>query len=471
MGGGLIQLVITGQLDSFVSGNPDISFYKYAYKKHTNFSMESINLTFDTNPVLSNSLIISGYYCKISRYGDLLNNLYFCFKLPEIYSNDVYRFRWVNNIGCLIVKNATFTVGGTIIDSVTGEWMTIWNELTLPVKDSINNLTGNVDDLTNPKIDAPVIGIRNNKFYDIFYPSSVKGSGIPSIKSRDIVIPLNFWFCRNPSLALPLLQLQLADIYLNIELESSERLYQVYSKDLDCYVSPSYYNELYSDNINIFNFIESNTLFPHVEANYVYLDNQERNSLLANPINQFLVEQIEILNDTPVSSTANSSITVDLNIHKLTREIIWTLKRDDYYRYNENINYTAAIPESSSSEILDKATIIWNRSNNRMEEKTSKYFNLIQPYQHHSVIPKTGIYSYSFAIYPEKFYPSGSYNASTVNTSLLLYVNGHYNNDVINQKLTKINKTPYNFDYVVKVYTRSYNIFEINSGTGVMKYT
>lgn len=473
-----MQLVAKGQFEVYISVNPNISFFKYGYKRHTNFSMESIQLLFDTNPVLNNITAGFTYNCKITRYGDLLNYLYFCYTLPEVYSSDKYRFRWVKNIGTLLLKSANVTVDGSIIDTITGQWLCIWNELILPIKESYNNITGNIDALINPTIPKPIIRIRNNKFYTVLYPISEKGKTPPSIPSKNIILPLDFWFCRNPALALPLLQLQYSEIYINIQIEYSENLYQVYSPDLDLYISPAYFNQLYSDNITINSFINTSDLAPYIEANYIYLDTAERNKFLTNTVNNLLVEQIEITNDIPITSTANSSITIDLNIHKITKEIIWTLRRDDYYNFNENTNYTASIPEDNNFGILDRASIIWNRTNNRFEEKTADYFNKIQPYEYHSRIPKQGIYLYSFALEPEKWYPTGSYNAAVINTSLLIYVNGTYNNNNINNNLIKMNiknKKPHNqniytFGYLANIYTRSYNIFSISSGTGGMKY-
>ena len=471
MAGGLLQLVAVGQQNSYITENPEISFYKYVYKRHTNFAMESIQLTFDTNPVLSNEILSGGYYCKIGRYGDLLSELYFCFTLPDIYSSDKYKFRWIENVGNLFIKKATVTIGGIIIDNITGEWLNIWNELILSTNDSHDILIGNVEELINPKLNNPRIGIKNNKFYYTFYPSSSKeNNDNPSINSRKIYIPLNFWFNKNPSLALPLLRLQYSEVYINIEPEISEKLYQVYSNDLDKYVSPTYYNELYNEKINIYTFTKNISLNPYIEANFIFLANEERNSILLTPKLLYLVEQLEISTEQRTLSAADSSITINLNIHKPTKEIIWTIRRDDYYKFNENNNYTASIPEDKNKGILNKGTIIWNRTNSRFDEKNADYFNMIQPYQHHTNVPKQGIYCYSFALHPEKEQPTGSYNASVIDTSLLLYVNGHYNNDDINNKLKAINKNTYMFDYLIRVYSLSYNVFEIIGGSCGMKF-
>lgn len=468
---GLLQLVAKGQQDEYIHINPDISYFKYAYKKHTNFSMDSIQLTFDINPILNTTTLSGGYLCKVHRYGDLLKELYFSFELPAIYSTDKYKFRWIENVGSLYIKKATISVGGVIIDTITGEWLNIKNEFNIVgEKTNYNKMTGNYDELINPKLHEPRICIINNKFYYTFYPSSDKSQSIPSIPSKRVYIPLSYWFTKSPALSLPLLKLQYSDIYITIEPEISENLYQVYSSDLQRYISPIYYNELYNDNININTFIKETSISPYIEANYIFLDNEERISMISTPKTEYLVEQLEISSEQRIVSNANTSITIELNIHKPTKELIWTTKRDDYYRFNERNNYTASFPESSLYPILNKATIMWNKSNNRIEEKTADYFNKIQPYQHHEAIPKEGIYAYSFALFPEKETPSGSFNAAVVSTGLLIYTNGTYNNDDINNKLIAINRNPYQFDYLITVYSLQYNVYEIVSGIAAMKF-
>lgn len=472
MTGGLLQLVSTGQQDEYLSINPDISFFKYAYKKHTNFSMESLQLTFDLNPILNTNILSSGYQCKIPRYGDLLKEMYLCFRLPDVYSSDVYKFRWIENIGSIYIKKATISVGGVIIDTITGEWLNIKNELTgLSDKKNYNNLVGNVEELIAPKINEPRIGIRNNRFYYTFYPSANLDSTTPSISGRELYIPLSFWFTKTAALALPLLKLQYAEIYLTIEPEISENLYQVYSTELEKYVSPLYYNELYNDNISINTFVKDTNLFPYIEANYIFIDNDERNIMLATPKSEYLVEQVDFASEERISANTNSSLLINLNIHKPTKEIIWTMKRDDYYRYNDRSNYTASVPESRLFPILNKATIYWNKNTNRIEEKNGDYFNMIQPYQYHEAIPRQGIYTYSFALFPEKETPTGYYNAAVVSTTLALFPNSTYNNDSINQVLTRMGKNTYDFEYIVNVYTIQYNVYSIIGGQAAMIFS
>jgi hypothetical protein len=470
MGGGLLQLIAVGQIDQFLSINPELSFYQYVYKKHTNFAMESRELSFQKNPELSPSILSSTYECVVSRYGDLLSELYFCYTLPDIYSSDIYRFRWVKNVGSIFIKKATIFIDGTMIDQTTGEWMNIWNELTLPSNDTrYDKMFGNVSELTDPKMMSSRVTIKNNKFIFNFYPSKSKTDNEPSIKSRKIIVPLNFWFTKNPSLALPLLRLQFNIITIKLETESSENLYQVWSKDLNRYVSPLYYNELYNDKINIYTFANKFSISPYIEANYVFLADEERNTLFLKPKLTYMVEQLTINSTQSISSTSTAGYNINVIINNPTKEIVWITRRDDYLKYNEHNNYSADNPETNNG-ILEKAMIKFN-SNNRIDEKNAEYFNMIQPYQHHTKIPKQGIYCYSFALYPEKEFLSGYYNAALVKTNLLLYVKNDYNNNEINSLLVSTNRQTYNVNYLVNVYSINYNIFEIVGSQSGMKFT
>lgn len=466
MGGGLLQLIAVGQFDEYLTVNPEFSFYQYVFKRHTNFAMESRNLMFSRNPILTPQAITGTFECQILRYGDLLSKLYFCFTLPDIYSSNKYQFRWVKNVGAIYVKKANMYIDGMLIDQITGEWLTIWNELSMPDNDnSFNTMIGNVSELQDPKASLNRIKIINNRFYYFYYPESSKDiDGPPSILSRKIIVPLNFWFTRNPALSLPLLRLQFNIVSVKLELESSEKLYQVYSDKLNMFVSPQYYNELHSENININTFIKDNILQPYIEANYIFLAEQERNNILFKTKLTYLVEQLTILS----KQSASTNEDINILINNPTKEIIWTVKRNDLWRFNDICNYSVNIPESTVGGLLG-ATIKFN-NNVRLEEKNAEYFNMIQPYQHHTRIPKTGIYCYSFSLYPEKEFLSGYYNAALVKTNITMQLNNNVKNN-INDYLTKIGRQPYEFSYIINMYARNYNLFEIVGSQVGMKFT
>ena len=462
MGGGLLQLIAVGQVDEFLTVNPELSFYQYVYKRHTNFAMESRNLIFLKKPVLNSSSVSNIAECNISRHGDLLGEIFFCFTLPDIYSSDKYKFQWIKNVGNYVVKNASIYIDGVKIDQTTGEWMSIWNELTSSSgDDKEDQMIGNYPDMQSPKLSKSKVTITNNKFTYFYYPGSSKGSNLPpSIASRKIIVPLKFWFTKKPSLALPLLRLQFNEVTVKIEIESSELLYQVYSPDLDMYVSPTYFNELYNENITLNTFTNDGfDMNSYIEANYIFLGEDERNTLAMKSKLTYLVEQLNINMTQSIPKSATTTNIINLLVNIPTKEIVWTLRRDDYLKYNDFMNYSADIPGSSRG-ILDRAQLHFSKKS-RFEEKSAEYFNMIQPYQYHSKIPRQGIYSYSFSLYPEKELLSGYYNAGCVTTEMYLYVKNEYNNDIINTKLVQMEKYPYEYEYLANTYCVCYNIFEI----------
>ena len=467
MGAGVLAQLVIGnkQLDTFVTINPQISYFKYAYNRHTNFGLTTVRLDFINRPVFTAK--DEKYRCNIIKGNyNILTDLYLKFTLPDIYSNDKYKFRWINNYGTLIIKRFDFIVNGITIDSLTGEWLVISNELTEINKDNYNKLSGNLPNCLNPTFNIPIITINNNKFKNT-YPIGDKLLNKPSIASREIVIPLKFNFTKNPSLGFLLSKITGADnnIWIELILEDIENLYQVYSSDLDMYISPKYYNEISNDTISINNFVISKEINAHIEASYVILDNPELTSIIATPQIDILIEKIIISSDysfTPGIDLVNELTLTNANTH--IKEIIWTLKRDDYYKFNENTNYTNSIPENNDSSIMSKARIMFNKSMERVMDKDYVYYNSMQPYKHHTSIPKQGIYCYSFAIFPESYKPSGSLNASGIDTALYVYTNNS-DNSIINSKLNKIGKSSYNYSYRMNYYLRSMNLLRYINGT------
>ena len=219
MGVGLFQLISKGNLINDVFYNPSISFYNYVYRRHTNFAIENIMLSFETLPsLLSNMHKGNDYSVKLATIPDvnLLSNLHLIFKLPAIFSNNKYKFKWIENVGALLIKKATIVINNSVIDTITGEWLVIWNELTMPVKNNFNYMSGNIEALTNPRKPETTIRIKNNIISSFDYLDSTNSSS-PSIESRDVITPLPFWFTKNPSLALPIFKLASSnDIYLKI---------------------------------------------------------------------------------------------------------------------------------------------------------------------------------------------------------------------------------------------------------------
>ena len=120
MGGGLLQLVAYGAQDVYLTGNPQITFFKVAYRRHTNFALEAIEQTFNGNPTYGSRVT-----CQISRNGDLINRMYLQVK-PSDGSN------YVNYYGLRLLNYVEIEIGGQKIDKHYSHWLYVWNELSLP---------------------------------------------------------------------------------------------------------------------------------------------------------------------------------------------------------------------------------------------------------------------------------------------------------------------------------------------------
>ena len=478
MGAGLLQLLLSGQFNNILFDNPKISFFNYAYKKHTNFAMENVKHYFINAPSMLNDMHNGGdYTVKLDGNKsdiDLLSNTCLVFELPNIYSSSIYKFKWIDNIGCMIIKNASIRIDNSLIENINGEWLYVWNELTSLNKDSFNKMTGKTEALTNPRNAETTMRIENNIISDYDYLSTNKNNpDKPSINKKDIIIPLPFWYSKHPSLALPLIKLNNRNVTLKIEFENIENLYTIYSPIYNMNISPNHYNNIHNQKISINDFIIDNNFFAYVEATYIILDNYERNLLMNSPINEYLFETM-ISTTNIMNGGTNSIRTIDVKTHLQIKEMIWTLKRKDAVEYfNDHFNYSYSIPIDNEKSILKNASIIWDKGNvnARVDEKDAVFFNIIQPYQYHSCIPKQGIYSYSYSIYPEKWFPSGSYNSANIKTKLYLNLNEYPNNflDTIYNRNNNINSENKN-NIIYSVYTIQYNILSFISGSVGLKF-
>ncbi len=419
-----MQLVASGAQDVYITGSPEFSYFRSVLRKYSNFSMESVRQTFITKPVLEAST--TSYTCRIGRVADLLGEVYLSFQLPDIYSDDTLRFQWIKNLAYHMIDSYSVRVDTQLIDQGYGEWMDVWNELSLSTdkKYTRDRMIGNVEEFTSPKaLDLKVI-IENNNLKYSYYPAAT--STTPSIASRRFFVPLPCWFSRNPALALPLVAMQYQTVDITIEFKSIEHLYQLYDEETDEYISPSTYRERYSHIANLDVSISRFTRFggggpsnvdldAYLECNFIFLDESERRTIARNQ-QDFLIERVYRSYHDGVRGQG----TLDLVFSNPIKEIVWFTRRADTRTYNNWANFTASVVENPMRPILATAKFLWNGLE-RIEEKPATYFNLIQPYQHHTGSPREGIYAYSYAIFPEKHQPSGTFNASAVN-KMQMYV-------------------------------------------------
>lgn len=406
MGGALMQIVAYGAQDIALTGNPEVTFFKSQYKRHTNFAKESIEQTFNGGNVNFGNKVTA----TISRNGDLMGEVYLQLTLPALTGTGTQA--WVRNIGNVIIKTVSVDIGGQTIDTHYGQWLHIWQELTLTAEhnDGYNDMIGNNTTLITEAA---------------------------SIPSQVLYIPLKFWFNRHIGLALPLIALQYHEVKINIE-------FRPFS---ECYVSSS-------------GTVTTPTLgYTSLWVDYYFLDTDERRQFAQIP-HEYLIEQLQF---TGAESFAATNVRQRLNFNHPCKELIWVAQLQSNVDTVANAggnanrwtdftdNGTGASPYGGNDPMVDAKLQL--NGHDRFATRSAGYFNLVQNYQHHTRIPAVGIYTYSFAIKPEEIQPSGSCNMSRIDNATLA--------------LTMSSAAAVN----LYTYITNYNILRVMSGMAGVAYS
>jgi hypothetical protein len=421
MGGGLMQLVAYGAQDIYLTGNPQITFFKVIYRRHTNFSIESIEQTFNGEAGFNRKVT-----CTISRNGDLIHRMYMRVQLPDVVvpapaGGNLTGFRWLDWIGHVIVKTVEVEIGGQKIDKHYSEWLAIWNELTQTAGHALGyaDMVGHTRDLNE---------------------LTVGKAGNTVVSGKELYIPMQFWFCRNPGLALPLIALQYHEVKLNAEFRDV----------VDCYWSGTSSDSgatwTYAPNA-----CKPSNFTASLYVDYLYLDTDERRRF-AQSSHEYLIEQLQFQGDEsiPQNSTSWKS---KLNFNHPVKELVWVLQRDamvssldtdstllrpgkQWFNWTTTPAGSKAIiaPGSATAPAVYVPSSIAPTGDNlmvtaklqlnghdRFSERGARYFNLVQPYQHHENVPPAGIYVYSFGLKPEEHQPSGTCNMSRIDNATLQF--------------------------------------------------
>ena len=305
MGGGLLQLVSYGAQDIYISGNPQITFWKVLYKRHTNFAMESIEVTFNGQADFNKRVT-----AVINRNADLMYRTYVQVVLPAVDFASVTqlnRFRWLNYIGHRLIKTVELEIGGQRIDRQYGDWMQIWTQLSQDIGtvEALNDMIGNTHDLVLMKdrkgyaLDASCAGSELTN-------TCAPRAGTPA---RTLYIPLQFWFCRNPGLAIPLIALQYHEVRINVEFE--QWINCVYYEISTTGVAPTSIQSLTAASLYI---------------DYIYLDTEERRRF-AQQTHEYLIEQLQFTGAESITSSSNK---IQLNFNHPVKELVWVVQRDSY---------------------------------------------------------------------------------------------------------------------------------------------
>ena len=526
--GALYQIKLNSNAENnFLDFDPQISFFKVVYRKHTRFSME--NIEFD--PLSRQSLDFNDpvvMTSNVPRNGDLLKNVYLTFTLPDIYSGKNttnssnyynYNFQWIKNIGINIFNYISVKISDQEIDRVYSDYYYIWKELTLSQEKKLllDNLVGNVTDLydpanspgnggyypniTNDTTPSDVAGRWTDMASNITTFSAKNSSTFPSIQSRVIRVPLNFWFCNDTGLALPLIALQYSRVSFEIEMKPFRDLYTIIDIDhsnsansLEKRIKPSD-----ASIYNMSNFADNFTfnLNPKLEGEYIFLDDEERRRFAVND-HDYLITQNRITESTGVD-VLNTKEETEAKLNAAFNPvsyITWVLRRDDMANVNDWNNYTNWVypdlppysknyltaekkyntikssdvfynvalaahknfytPQTFKKHVLTNVRLEFDGSNRI--NKSADYFKNQQLFQHFKTNPDDSIYVYSFSISPTEYQPSGSCNFSSINNAKLYL-----------SKETIDNFTYYN--HKAFIYIVSYNILSITNGMGNMKFT
>jgi hypothetical protein len=430
MGGGLLQLVAYGAQDVYLTGNPQITFFKAVYRRHTNFALEAIEQTFNGTPEFNQRVS-----CQISRNGDLINRVYLQLRLTGTVNYCKY-------FGLRLIKQVDIEIGGQRIDRHYSHWLYIWNELSLPVskREGYNQMVG-----------------------------AYGGTAGTSI-NKTLYVPLEFWFCRNVGLALPLIALQYHEVKIYVAFEEEAKCYEGVTGNAT--LKPSFTASLWVD--------------------YIFLDTDERRRF-AQLSHEYLIEQLQFTGEEAITST---NIKSKLNFNHPCKELIWfvtnsadttnnwvnyTTKRNPltqgtHYTFDAvNNNLALDFVTGNNNEILYPSNPVVNaklvlNGNDRFAQRSGTYFNVVQPYQHHENIPRNaGINVYSFALKPEEHQPSGTLNMSRIDTAVLnltIYNSTSYANITSSANLIYDNTKS-----TLYVYATNYNVLRILSGMGGLAYS
>ncbi|CAL8461212.1 g743 [Coccomyxa elongata] len=372
MSGGLLQLVAYGAQDLYLTGNPQITWWKLVYRRYTNFAIESIPQTFSGNPDFGRRVT-----CTIARNGDLINRIYLQVTLPALSSIPVSapssRVRWVDRVGHALIDSYELLIGGQSIDKQYGEWLEIWTQLSLaPGKLGAYNR---------------MIGHTINMLSDA------------TSSQYTLYIPLQFWFCRNAGLSLPLIALQYHDIKINVQFNPLSALIvqgqgTLISSTGGTLTSSTTSGGTLTSSTTTGTLTSSTLTGPYIDnsptttvpsvtpvtylgsildaqlyVDYVYLDTDERRRF-AQVSHEYLVDQLQYTGPETVSTTSSNTLSLNqpvtsnitLSLNHPVRALIWVVQSSEWVAANVNqtFNYTTSLQDRTSSTTAFDAPVDLN---------------------------------------------------------------------------------------------------------------
>lgn len=434
----VLQFVYIGPQNVYLTQNPQITFFKTVYKRHTDFSIDTVQEFFDGKIEFGKQI-----KCKLSKQGDLLHRIGVYVQLSKLFHknsveekqcinclctcpkcmfqkrSDDTVYGWANSIGHVILEIVDVYIGGKLIDRHYGEWLEIWSELSQ----------------TSEK--------RHGYFEMIGKKDSLSYTVDSFTDKMELYVPLNFWFCRNIGLSLPVINIPYNEVEICIKLRDLNR----------CYVCNKPNAEP-----------PTASVYSHLIVDYIYLSVRERQKFF-NESHMYLIEQLQ-LNDNNHFDSSKTDLNINLSFNHPVKELIWIVQREDvieepdgvweddcsYPKGNDHFNFTPLkIPRTGSSSESFLSAKLQVYGVDRTDLWPASYYRLWQNYYHHTRIPSSNnIYTYSFALAPEDIQPTGQINMSQCEKVRLCI------------KFDKKCKEKYNIN--VKVYAINYQQLIITGG-------
>lgn len=360
MAGGLLNIISIGNNNVILTGNPTKTFFKVVYSKYTNFGLQKFRIDFDglrdlrlTEP--------STFTFKIPRYAELLMDTYLVINLPDIWSpiyqpciqtNNMwssYDFRWIEDLGTNMIKEISITCGSQLIQKYSGSYIKamVERDFSAEKKELFYRMSGNIPELNDPANS----GSRLNAYPSAYYTNNANGAE-PSIRGRNIYIPINTWFCLDSRCAFPLISLQYNELYINVTLRPIQELFQVRDvfdvQNNFPYIQPDFNQpqfQMYrflqtppSIKIDMANYENTVTTWNsdvHLLSTYCFLSKEEA-QLFAMEDQVYLVKDIFEYNFQNISGSNR----LDLTSLGMISSWMWFLQRNDVNMRNEWSNYT-----------------------------------------------------------------------------------------------------------------------------------
>lgn len=475
MPGGLIQLTGFGAQNVFVNGNPSMTYFIKMYKRTTNFAMEHFRLSIAN--ITDTTLPGAGkktFNFPVPRYADLLHDCYVCVQIPDIWSplsgydqttSEAYEtaFQWSRNLGFNMIDTASVLFNGNTICTVTGEWLKVKSYLksNRTQRDKLDTMVGNTPDMYDP---ANARGRTNQ------YPNAINVSATntappaPSIRGRQLTIPLSFWFCEEIGQSLPLVSLPQTEVVIQVTFRNIYQMFTVLDTRGNASTNSTFQTRIAGNPgdsfLGIQNYLSypdtmgnptnaslvSWNLDPYIEANYIFMTDTERAHIAANE-RSFLMTQVRSV--THHNQYGYNDVLIPM--YNLCTRVVFLFQREDRALVNDWDNYTnwdsifyppvqtypsvlptltaPATPDQwystgiqlsnsmNNQDILQEGNLVFDGTD-RFVTKNINFFRNIQNYRFSegdtSSLP--GINLYSFALDPNTIaQPSGSANGSMFN--------------------------------------------------------